>query len=277
MREVASIMRTERLQATPDHTGSALATEFAPAPGACAAAAAATTPAASAAATSAYYEAYYRRRGADRNHLANPEVLFQTLALEASVIRALGSLPIDPTTSRVLDVGCGDGANLFPLLRMQFPPEKIVGVDLIPERIARARRLHPGIDWRQADARQLPFANASFDVVFESTMFTTIVDDSTARAIAEEMQRACRSGGWIVLVDWWMPKPGDTTVKALTYQRLNRLFDLRSTLKLQKRFAGALAPPLGRFLSRWCPAAYFAVASVFPFTIAQGVYLLQKN
>jgi len=237
-----------------------------------------STPAAAPAdVTAAYYEAYYRGRGADRNSLSNPEVLFQSLAMEASVIRALGSLPIDPADSRLLDVGCGDGVNLFQLLRMRFQSDKIVGVDLMPERIAGAQRLHPGVEWRQADARKLPFASQSFDVIFESTMFTTIVDDSTAQAIANEMQRVCRTGGWIVLVDWWMPKPGDTTVKALTRQRLRRLFDLKATLRFDKQFAGALAPPLGRFLSRRCPAAYFAVAAVFPFTVAQGVYLLQKK
>ena len=60
--------------------------------------------------TNQWYENYYEKKGANRNDLrTNPEVLFQTLALEASVVRALAVLDGDPKRARVLDVGCGTG------------------------------------------------------------------------------------------------------------------------------------------------------------------------
>ena len=69
-------------------------------------------------ATEEYYKDYDARKGADRNDLLrNPEVLFQFLALEAAVIRALGFLQLDPAKAPVLDVGCGEGLSLLPLLR----------------------------------------------------------------------------------------------------------------------------------------------------------------
>lgn len=228
--------------------------------------------------TSAYYEAYYRRRGLDRNDLrSNRGVLFQTLAQEASVVRALATLQLDPSQAKLLDVGCGEGANLFQLLRMQFEPQNIVGVDLQAERIQRAAKVYPNIHWIHGDATCLAFEDGAFDVVYESTMFATITDDRLAQSIAAEMQRVCRVGGYILLVDWWMPKFGDRNHRPLTKKRLRTLFDLTRVMRLEGIHSGALAPPIGRVLSRWFPAAYFAVSTFLPFTVAQGVYVLSKR
>ena len=58
--------------------------------------------------TRAWYEHYYKDKGKYRNELLqNPEVLFQTLAYDASVISALRSLHPNPASARVLDVGSG--------------------------------------------------------------------------------------------------------------------------------------------------------------------------
>jgi hypothetical protein len=55
-----------------------------------------------------WYKRYYQGVGAVRNDLrSNPEVLFQILASEASVVRALRDIRHVPATARVLDVGCG--------------------------------------------------------------------------------------------------------------------------------------------------------------------------
>lgn len=230
------------------------------------------------AATRAYYESYYERRGGNRNDVrTNRGVLFQTLAQESSVIRAFASLELDPAQSRLLDVGCGDGANLFQLLRMQFEPSKIVGIDLLRDRIQRAAELYPSVQWVHGDASRMDLPSESFDVVFESTMFVTVTDDAVAAAIAQEMQRVCKAGGYIVLVDWWMQRPADDRFRALTTSRLHTLFDLESRLQLIGKYSGALAPPLGRALSRWLPAAYFAVSSLLPFAVAQGAYVLRKR
>lgn len=70
--------------------------------------------------TKEWYDQYYKRHGSDRNSLLrNPEVLFQTLAYDASVIRALRSIKVDPSHSRVLDVGCGEGG------RFQSPTSRV--------------------------------------------------------------------------------------------------------------------------------------------------------
>jgi SAM-dependent methyltransferase len=60
-----------------------------------------------------WYKRYYAKKGKDRNDLLrNPEVLFQRLAFDRSIIKALSSISIDPNTCKVLDVGCGGGGAL---------------------------------------------------------------------------------------------------------------------------------------------------------------------
>lgn len=65
------------------------------------------------------------RKGKSENHnslLRNPEVLFQSFGFDASIHRALTSIGLDPEKSRVLDVGCGKGESMVPLIRSGFEP-----------------------------------------------------------------------------------------------------------------------------------------------------------
>ena len=63
--------------------------------------------------TQNWYREYYLKKGKDRNDLlTNPEVLFQHLAFEDSVISALRratNLSRETSNSKILDVGCGGG------------------------------------------------------------------------------------------------------------------------------------------------------------------------
>ena len=55
-----------------------------------------------------WYKKYYEIKGDSRNSLLrNKEVLFQTLALDASIIKAISFIKPEPKNNRVLDVGCG--------------------------------------------------------------------------------------------------------------------------------------------------------------------------
>jgi SAM-dependent methyltransferase len=227
--------------------------------------------------TKDWYHDYYHKRGADRNDLrVNRGVLFQTLAGEASVVRACYAIGHDPAKAKVLDVGCGVGADLYQLLRLRYSPANIVGIDILTERIADARVLYPSVRFLQGDASRMDFPDAAFDLVFESTMFVSLTDEPLSVAIAREMIRVCKPGGYLLLVDWWMPKPGDPTYKALTRRRLRQLFSIGANTRLMGIYRGALVPPVGRLLSRFLPSVYFVTAKLFPFLVGQVAYLLQK-
>ena len=144
-------------------------------------------------------------------------------------------------------------------------------------RLAEARRLYPQMRFVQGDASRMKFDDASFDLIYESTMFATLTDDDLCAGIAKEMLRVCRPEGYLLLVDWWFPKPRSTTYKALTRHRLAKLFGVGTTTRMVSVSRGALVPPVGRFLSRYAPFAYFGVSALCPFLVGQVAYLLQRT
>ena len=81
---------------------------------------------------------------------------------------------IDSAPARVLDLGTGTGRAAF-LLARRYPEAEVVGVDIAPAMLAEARRLTPPelrerVRFEAADAEQLPYPEASFDLVSLANM-----------------------------------------------------------------------------------------------------------
>jgi SAM-dependent methyltransferase len=229
--------------------------------------------------TRIWYQRYYAQHtGVGRNDLrSNPGVLFQILATEASIVLAVRAMTHDPATARVLDVGCGTGGDLFAFIRLGYRPGNITGVDILPERIAQATDIHAHAHFIEGDASRLGMPDGIFDLVFESTMFATLPDNALRAAIAQEMIRVCNPGGYLFLIDWRTPKPGDRHYKALSRRELCTLFGVGHRTQLVGMFRGALVPPIGRFLSTHVPSCYFLFAALFPCLVGQVVWLLRKT
>lgn len=225
-----------------------------------------------------WYRAYYAKGGSDRNDLrGNPEVLFQVLGLERSFIQASRAILNETGNAKVLDVGCGGGGDLFQLLRIGYRAENITGIEVQADRLESARKLYPAIRFIHGDASKTDFSEGEFDLVFESTMFATLPDDKVREGIAAEMLRVCKSGGYLLLLDWRTHKPGDPNYKALTRREVKKLFRVGADTEIVGVYPGALVPPVGRFLSAHLPSVYFLVAAIFPFLVGQVAYLLKKK
>ena len=134
----------------------------------------------------------------------HPGTLFLLQALERALLgqlRRAGLLPIEGR--RLLDVGCGTGDWLRTLIRWGCRPGDLAGIDLLPGRVDAARALCPaGVDLRQGDATALPYPDGAFDLVLQSTMFTSILDDGVRRRAAAEMLRVLRPGGSMIWYDF---------------------------------------------------------------------------
>jgi SAM-dependent methyltransferase len=101
---------------------------------------------------------------------------------------------------RVLDVACGNGnASLAAARRFC----QVTGVDYVPALLERARERAKaeGLEatFQEADAEDLPFADASFDVVL-STCGAMFAPDQ--EQTASELLRVCRPGGRIGMINW---------------------------------------------------------------------------
>ncbi|MGZ6651279.1 MAG: class I SAM-dependent methyltransferase [Solirubrobacteraceae bacterium] len=101
--------------------------------------------------------------------------------------------------ARVLDVATGPG---WVAAQAAELGASVVGVDVAEAMIARARSAHPQLDFRRADAHELPFADASFDAVVGN--FAIMHLSRPERAVAQ-CARVLRPGGRLALTAWADP------------------------------------------------------------------------
>jgi SAM-dependent methyltransferase len=193
-------------------------------------------------------EVYARRaaKGLDARYAYwTPANLYTHQSRERSLIRLLGEAGLLPLDGRqVLDVGCGDGAVLRDLVRLGAAPVCLSGVDLIPERVERARELTPGAEFELADAQELPFESGRFDLVLGFTLFSSLLSDQVRERTSSEMRRVCAPHGAVVLYDFWV-NPFNRDARPLTHNDARALFP-----GWQSAFrAVTLAPPITRALA----------------------------
>jgi ubiquinone/menaquinone biosynthesis C-methylase UbiE len=115
---------------------------------------------------------------------------------------ALLAHPGGPRTAKLLDVACGTGAFLREVKR-NHPRLGVTGLDLSPPYLAVARRRLAA--WSRAtlcqgNAEAMPFADASFDIVTCIYLLHEL-PGRVRRAVAGEIRRVLRPGGWLILVD----------------------------------------------------------------------------
>jgi len=144
---------------------------------------------------------------------------------------------------RVLDVAAGNGNATLAAARRWC---EVISTDYVPALLERGRMRAAAeglaVEFEQADAENLPYADASFDVVLSTfgVMFTP--DQEKAAA---ELARVCRAGGRIGLANWtpagfigelfkllgqYLPPPAGVRSPALwgTEERLRELFANRT-------------------------------------------------
>ncbi|MFE4973675.1 methyltransferase domain-containing protein [Kitasatospora sp. NPDC056651] len=105
--------------------------------------------------------------------------------------------------SRLLDVGCGVGAPAVRIARLTGA--EVTGIAVSREQVARADALahttglRGQVSFRQADAMDLPFDDASFDAVLAIESMPHMPDRGR---VLREMRRVLRPGGRTVLTDF---------------------------------------------------------------------------
>jgi ubiquinone/menaquinone biosynthesis C-methylase UbiE len=153
--------------------------------------------------------------------------------------------------SKVLDVAAGNGNATLAAARRWCD---VTSTDYVPALLKRGRERaaaeHLMIEFCEADAEALPFADASYDVVLSTfgVMFTPDQDRA-----ASELLRVCKSGGKIGLANWtpegfigqlfktlgkYLPPPAGAKSPALwgTQARITEMFGTSAaSIKAEKR------------------------------------------
>jgi ubiquinone/menaquinone biosynthesis C-methylase UbiE len=103
----------------------------------------------------------------------------------------------------VLDLGSGAGIDCFLASRRVGPAGKVIGVDMTPQMIERARQNaisggYDNVDFRLGEIEALPVADGSVDVVISNC----VLNLSTDRArVLSEVHRVLKPGGRVVISD----------------------------------------------------------------------------
>ena len=141
---------------------------------------------------------------------------------------------------RILDVGCGTGIVARIVRERCGPSASITGVDLNPDMIAVARGLAPDITWQQGNAVELPFGDASFDLVLSQQALQFFPDRAAG---IREMRRVLAPGGRIAL-STWRPLPENPV-----YFALHELAEARFGPNPDRRFSFGEPEPIQALLA----------------------------
>jgi len=138
----------------------------------------------------------------------------------------------------VLDVGCGVGATACYLAKTHGC--QVVGVDANEAMIARAHEraqdegVTDRVEFRVADACDLPFEDGQFDVVLVESVLTFVADKQQA---IRECARVTRPGGYVGLNEqYWIEPP-----PAHVLERVRHTFEIQPGIPVLEGWTGFLA------------------------------------
>jgi ubiquinone/menaquinone biosynthesis C-methylase UbiE len=228
------------------------------------------------AAEEARIRAAYAKREKDdaRYSWFNPAYQLMIRECERRILARLKQIGFaDLQSKSVLEIGCGRGYWLREFVKWGARPENVTGIDLLMDRVVQARELCPaGVRVHCGSASDLPFRSEHFDIVFQSTVFTSILDINLKRKAADEMVRVLKREGLIIWYDYHVNNPWNKDVRGVKRREIHKLFP-NCRIDLERI---TLLPPLARFLAPYSYLTCYLLENV-PLLCTHYLGVIRKN
>jgi ubiquinone/menaquinone biosynthesis C-methylase UbiE len=218
---------------------------------------------------------YKKREGlTERYNILQPWIYKGEQEKERAVIKWINSCSILPIEEKkLLEIGCGTGNNLLQFIRLGFSPENLVGNELLQERINKARyRLPAELNMFSGNALDLTIQDCQFDIVFQSMVFSSILDEKFKLQLAKRMWGWVKEEGGVLWYDFIYNNPWNKDVKGIPYKKVKEYFPEGSI----KKWKITLAPPLSRIVTKIHPS-FYNIFNLFPFLRTHILCWIQKK
>lgn len=219
-------------------------------------------------------ERYARRNVGDLYSMLRPEVWHGVQERQRAMLnlfyRNIGWK--DLASLKLVEVGCGSGSNFFDFLRFGFLPHNLCGIELLPERADIARQNLPAVlKVYEGDANLIDIMPNSQDVVFQSVVFSSLLDDIFQRTLAHRMWQWVKPEGGVLWYDFIYKNPSNPDVRGVPVKRVRELFPEGKMIVRRM----TLAPPISRRVSRVHPS-FYTILNFFPFLRTHILCWIQK-
>jgi len=169
----------------------------------------------------------------------------------------------------ILEIGAGTGINLYFFKKLGLKWENIHANELLEDRIIQLKENFPIIEIYEGDGRCiLPEKESTFDIIFQSTVFTSILDNHVKKELALKMWSLLKPGGIILWYDFVYNNPKNNDVKGIKIPEIKKLFPEYDKISFNKV---TLAPFIGRRIKKFYP-----FINLLPFLRTHIIAVIQK-
>lgn len=112
-------------------------------------------------------------------------------------------LDIFPSSSLLLDVGCGNGKNMLYRTDLNFK-----GIDFSIKLVEICK--NKNLDVVESSMTQIPYPSNLFDGILTIASYHHLSNDLERRQTLDELYRVVKTGGTVLIVVWAMEQPDDS-------------------------------------------------------------------
>ena len=147
----------------------------------------------------------------------------------------------------LLEIGAGNSSNAKIFINIGVNPKNICFNELLPERIEVIKAHFPDNTIFEGNASEIN-SDKKFDIIFQSTVFTSILNQADREKLAKKMLDLLNPNGIILWYDFIYNNPKNKDVRKVDVKELKLLFAKSSNIYYKKI---TLAPPIGRKVKKF--------------------------